>query len=176
MKGERRAVSLRLNPPQEVVLAMREAFEKLVRPCSSGCWEWTGVTITEDGAGTWLFNHGLKRYRVAAHRASLMLQGVTLDKDDIVFRSCRNLLCVNPEHLRVGDHSDNIASRDAAGNAVKGVDNGRAKLTESDVSQIKKSLASGSSRVALAQKYDVDRRAIWGIERGKTWKHVKAAK
>jgi hypothetical protein len=161
-------------------------WKSVSKSSESDCWEWAGKTLTDDGAGYWLFNHGVEvvqhdgkhttralRYRVTAHRAALTLQGLNLDADDIVFRAkCRNMLCVNPEHLAVGDHEANVAARHAAGNTVRGSENGRAKLTEAQVAVIKKELRAGMTRAQLAKRYKVERRTIWGIDKGKVWKHV----
>jgi hypothetical protein len=52
---------------------------------------------------------------------------------------------------------------------LKGVDHGRAKLTEKQVLKIR---ASGASGVALAAKYGVSTKAISSIRLRKRWKHI----
>lgn len=161
--------------PREAVLACAFRFWKRVAKDPSGCWLWTGTT-RDDGMAIWLFNHGTKRYRIAAHRASLIIHGVELDGDDVAFRNekCRNLVCVYPEHLGVGGHEDNVRARGLAGNTARGVANGRAKLTEDDVGEIKFRIGRGESNKAIAEDYGMDARAIWGIGAGRVWKHVQA--
>jgi hypothetical protein len=166
-------VATRQKPSAAVIRAAAPTFWKFVERAATGCWEWAGKTRTKDGAGYWLFSYEGRRYRIAAHRAALVVNGVELDEHDVVFRKCRRPLCVNPEHLGVGDHEDNVAARGNAGNTARGGDNGRAKLTEGMVAEIKAALQRGAARADLARHYEVDRRAIWGIENGRTWKHVE---
>lgn len=163
------------------VLEARDKFWSHVKKPedSTACWLWTGTTHHTDGSALWLFNLGrgarTARYRIQAQRAVLMLNGVELKDDDVVYRkTCRNVLCVNPEHLGIGGHEANVAARHAAGNTARGVENGRAKLTENDVAEIKLQLRRGVPKKVLAEHYAVDKRAIWGIENGRVWKHVEA--
>lgn len=72
-----------------------------------GCWEWNG-TRNESGYG--LFSHSASGYTNArAHRVSYELTHGSLSTDDFVLHSCDNPPCVNPEHLRTGDHDANMA-------------------------------------------------------------------
>lgn len=164
--------------PREAILACASKFWTKIEKTEEkdGCWIWTATTRKNDGSALWLFNHGMKRYRIPAHRASLIIHGVTLDAEDVAFRKekCRNVLCVNPEHLGVGGHEDNVRARGLAGNTARGEENGRAKLTEEDVAEIKLQLRRGTPRKELAEYYGVDTRAIWGIAAGRVWKHVEA--
>ena len=70
----------------------------------NGCWIW--VLGTSGGYGR--LKIGRKNYR--AHRLSLWAFEKLEDIDDtelISRHQCGNKLCVNPEHLEVGDHHDN---------------------------------------------------------------------
>jgi len=61
---------------------------------SSMCWEWTAA-IGADGYG--VFRMGGKLYR--AHRASYILFRGEIPVGLHIDHLCRNILCVNPEHL-----------------------------------------------------------------------------
>ena len=50
--------------------------------------------------------------------------------------------------------------------------NGRAKLTESDVRQIRALRASGETITALAERFQVTRRTIRLAVTGETWGHI----
>lgn len=68
---------------------------------SSGCYEWRGSRNDQSYA---LFNN----QRV--HRLIYEIdRGVSLSGLDIVRHSCDNPPCVNPDHLLLGDHKDNMA-------------------------------------------------------------------
>lgn len=56
--------------------------------------------------------------------------------------------------------------------AVRGTRNGRAKLTEVDVRQIKSLLSQGISCAAIGIQFNVDRRTIYSIDTGVNWKHI----
>ena len=54
----------------------------------------------------------------------------------------------------------------------KGTNNTRAKLTETDVVEIKRRIATGETAKEIAPDFGVTHYTIWGIRSGKTWKHV----
>ncbi|KKL24680.1 hypothetical protein LCGC14_2412920 [marine sediment metagenome] len=168
------AVSNYVSASPAAVRARSDYFWARVDQAQDGCWRWMGSWDDKHGPQMQFAHAGVK-HRLPATRASLILHGVELDPDDVVYRTCRNGLCVSPEHLRIGDHEDNVAQRVALGRSAHGEGNGRAKLTEEDVTQIKRQLLRGVTRTELAAAYGVDSRAIWGIDAGRTWKHVDPA-
>jgi ABC-type Fe3+-citrate transport system substrate-binding protein len=72
---------------------------------------------------------------------------------------------VNPAHLYLG------TSKHKAEDKVRGEKNGRAKLTESQVREIKQQLARGE-RVYYGD-YGVSRKTIFNIKHGYRWQHVE---
>jgi hypothetical protein len=172
----RRITPLRNLPSAEVMRAAADQFWPHVRKArgKDDCWEWEGPTNRYDGTAVWLFSIRGVRYRIPAARASAILHRLPVsDSEDLVYRTCRSLTCTNPLHLAVGDHEDNVKARHDAGNTVRGEENGRAKLTEAIVAEIKLALRKGASGPDLARLYGVERRAVWGIANGRTWKHVE---
>ena len=93
---------------------------------NSGCWLWSG-TMSSDGYGV-TKPPGLGR-RTRAHRWALALSGVEVPPDAVVMHRCDTPLCVNPAHLSVGTHADNIADKVAKGRA-RGPTGQRWKLPE----------------------------------------------
>lgn len=94
-----------------------------------------------------------------------------------VLHHCDNRRCCNPGHLFLGTYADNNADRHAKGrtNAPRGEQSGTAKLTESDVLKIRR-LAGGASQAEIARQLGVDRKNVWCIVHGKSWKHLGAAR
>lgn len=90
----------------------------------------------------------------------------------IVRHLCGNPHCCNPEHLALGTDGDNARDRDEHGRTARGTKNGRSKLTEEDVREIKKRLAAGDGVRHLARVYGVTHAVISAINRGLTWNHV----
>lgn len=69
------------------------------------CWEWQG---TRQQSANGEPAYGLVLGRAYAHRVSYYLHHGTLPPDALVLHSCDNPPCVNPAHLRAGDHLDNV--------------------------------------------------------------------
>lgn len=81
-------------------------FLNKVLPVDNGCHEWQS-TLHRDGYGKfWLFN---KQY--AAHRASYLLQVGEIKDDLCVLHKCDNRKCVNPDHLYLGTHKQNVKDK-----------------------------------------------------------------
>lgn len=131
------------------------------------CWEWRGH-IDPQGYGRFYIGGGYKRaHRVAMETVSHIPKGL------FVLHSCDNRPCCNPAHLRAGTAADNardMVERDRNSKfRVRGEAHGMAKLTENNVSFIRRSSRSNRS---LARQFGVSRKAIIKIKSGETWKHV----
>ena len=86
-----------------------------------------------------------------------------------VCHHCDNRFCVNPAHLFLGTQSDNINDSVDKGRwyIPIGEKNGRAKLTYTQVEEIR---SSALSMAKLAVKYGVSRWTIWNIRKNVSWK------
>ncbi len=90
----------------------------------------------------------------------------------VVRHKCDNPPCVNPDHLLIGTHQDNVRDRDERGRTQKGSTHYRAKLTEETAVFAMARLLSGESQRSVAKSFGVTRSAIDYLWRGLTWKHV----
>ncbi len=97
-----------------------------------------------------------------------------IEAADRVLHRCDNPPCVNPGHLFIGTAADNTADMVSKGRQHRGSTHHRAKLTDTDVKEIRKILTSSSrSDIEIAKQFHVSPAAIWFIRTGKGWKHVK---
>lgn len=87
--------------------------------------------------------------------------------------TCDVPLCVNPEHLFLGDTRANMADRHQKGRyqGLRGATNWNSKLTTEEADEIR-DLAYATSARALATKYGLSLQGIYDIWQGKTWVKV----
>jgi len=133
----------------------------------SGCWEWCGGKAC-----------GYGQLKVAgkmlkAHRVAYELFVGKIPDGLFVCHSCDNPGCVNPTHLFLGTHQDNMndMSRKGRGTKAKGEKHGMAKLTESQVREIRQLYGKYNQR-KLAEMFGVDQATISYIINNKLWTHV----
>lgn len=143
-------------------------WEKVDRHGPDECWPWLGA---RHGYG-----HGHIRVDgdvAKAHRVSYTINVGPIPDGLFVCHTCDNPPCVNPSHLWLGTHADNMADMVAKGRGALGVKHGElsplAKLTERDVRDIRQSALPGA---AVAESYGVSEGAISSVRRGKSWSHL----
>ena len=150
---------------------LEERFFSKINKIENGCWEWmTGKT--KDGYGIFSFDN--KDFR--AHRLSYELHFGNINKGLCVCHSCDNPSCVNPEHLFLGTHKQNMEDKVNKGRTYngnqKGINNPSSKLTEKNIIEIKKLLSSGLFQKDIAKQYNVSIMTISNIKNNKIWKHI----
>lgn len=142
---------------------------------NTGCWLW-GFSVNFFGYGI-LKARQLSPKIVTAHRASYWLFNGPFDLTMHVLHKCDTPCCVNPEHLFLGTHIENIADRTRKGRSAKnsfpGTKSATAKITEEIALQIRSEYSSGFlNQYELAKKYGVNQPSISYVISRKTWKHV----
>lgn len=141
-------------------------------PELGACWTWTGRR--QGGYGR--FDLPEPQGGVFAHRVAYELLVGAVPAGLQVLHRCDNPSCVNPAHLFVGTHQDNMADRDSKGRGQHGERHSRARLSEDSVRAIRARYAHGGvSWRALGREYGVARSTIQAIIQGTSWKHVMAS-
>jgi hypothetical protein len=147
----------------------KPVIDRVLRRCipvpEAGCWIFEGC-LTLTGYGQVRVNG--KGH--LAHRVSYAcLVGEIPDGAHVLHR-CDTPCCVNPDHLWIGSHADNMRDcADKGRNGQRGERSHNNRLTTSSVKEIK---ASALSRRELADFYDVGLSTIDDIRKGRTWKHI----
>lgn len=145
----------------------KERFERFYMPePNSGCWLWLGA-IDAKGYGQFYYP---PQNMVRAHIVAWELFRGSR-KGLHVLHNCDRPYCVNPGHLRLGTHQDNMADRDSRGRQYDrhGVKNGRTHLTEADVRKIR---MDDRWQRFIAKDYRITVSTVKAIQNRLTWKHI----
>lgn len=137
---------------------------------SNGCWIWGGTLSAGYGCMTIL----KKSKRV--HQVSWSItRGKLIPSGMCVCHKCDNRKCVNPEHLFLGTHSENMKDcyekgRSKLRNQSFPKDsNPSAKLNQNDVDNIREMLNVGKTQKAIANTYHISQSQVSNIKRGIRW-------
>jgi hypothetical protein len=148
-----------------------ERFEKYVQKDPvSGCWNWIGSCY---GKGYGHF--GIRGKIYPAHRIAYIWYVGTVPNGLFVLHECDNPPCVNPDHLFLGTHQNNVDDKCSKGceSHLYGVQNSSCKLTNQQVQEIRQRYSTEFiTQTDLAREYRVSITTINWIVHNKTWKHL----
>lgn len=145
-------------------------WEKVDKKSDDECWEWKGAT-NGVGYGVGYYNKKIEY----AHRIAWMIKNNEIKDNLFVCHHCDNKICVNPKHLFLGTHSDNMRDRNkkGRGNIREGEQCSHSKLRSSDVSEIRSVYKNKLfSQYELANIFGVHVMTINNAISRKTWKCV----
>lgn len=129
-----------------------ERFHQKYEINESGCWMWMGGT-RPNSKGVPYPRHWTDDFKsIGAHRFSFELVHGAIPQGMYVCHKCDTPLCVNPDHLFLGSHQDNMRDMVAKQRSFvgRGEDKkGRAKLTNQQADQIRKMSMSHSKIGAM---------------------------
>lgn len=145
-------------------LPFEERFwSKVDKGSDDECWNWNAA-ITPKGYP--VIGADKTNKTIKAHRVSWELINGEIPEGMMVLHKCDNSKCVNPKHLYLGTHQDNMddkAERDRSRNYV---------LSDQDVRDIRAMKKKNVSYRKIAKKYGVSGQLIYLIVKRKSHKHV----
>lgn len=145
------------------------------------CWEWQAYRMP---LGYGQMNVGGRKGSAhLAHRLAWEIVRGPIPEGIEVCHNCPdgdNSACVNPAHLFLGTHAENMADMGHKGKAgplepCRGVRHPAARLSEQDVRAIRAAVSSGESCPSVATRYGMCRSTIQKIANGKLWGHLDDA-
>ena len=148
-------------------------WEKVTKGDEDECWLFSG-SIGRGGYGYFWDGESTERPKtVGAHRWSYSHFVGPIPADLDVLHRCDNPPCVNPSHLWVGTHAENMADAVEKGR-FSGVDaGGRHVVSRKNdwdrVREIRRRYRAGESRRDLASEYGLEYSTVRKIARGAMW-------
>lgn len=141
------------------------------------CWIWTGRPV---GGAYGCLRVGTSKHKTVvqelAHRFSWRLHHGQIPLGMEVCHNCPggdNPLCVNPGHLFLGTHADNMADASQKGMLPCGEKRRGTKLTAEQAIAIRELYASGTvTQQYLASEFGVTPGTIYALLKGITWHHI----
>lgn len=154
----------------------KHRFDAKVIEFPNGCHVWIGA-IGNSGYGK-LGIGGAGGKTVSAHRLSFEHVAGPIPHGQFVLHRCDDTRCVNPTHLFLGTHTDNMRDMRAKGRARRGNGrapgerNGQAKLTDDAVRAMRAERSSGLTYAQVAAHHGVSRATASRACTGEAWRHV----
>jgi hypothetical protein len=131
------------------------------------CWEWTGA---ENNKGYGIIV--VRGRRWSTHRYSWFIHKGPIPDGMQVCHTCDNPPCVNPDHLFLGTHAENLQDASRKGRMHPGSRHGMARLSEADVQWIRRLHLMGESGTSIAGRFEVHPNTIYSVLKGQSWRHV----
>jgi hypothetical protein len=162
------------SPPSNLKFkTIEERFwEKIDRRGPDECWPWKASKARGYGE----FYVSPERGKVMAHVFAVELAtGEQIQPGMDGCHTCDNPPCCNPSHVYYGTRKQNVSDMFARGrdNILRGEQGVWAKLTEIQVSEIRRRYAAGGiSQRQLAEEFNVHKSTICHILTDRSWKHL----
>lgn len=143
-----------------------ERFWKHVNK-TDDCWLWTGAIGTGRRYGSmYIGTKGSRQYYGVSHRFSYILHKGEIPNGLHVMHKCDVPLCVNPNHLTLGTHADNMRDMKMKGRA-RNVHS--SNINWEMVEQIRAQAKQGIKQYVIAERFGISKSAVCNIIRGRTW-------
>jgi HNH endonuclease len=142
-------------------LSKQQRFFKWVEK-TDGCWLWKGA-LSPKGYGQFMTRLNGKAKLVTASRFSWQIHHGPIPEGMHACHKCDNRRCVNPDHLFLGTHEDNM---------IDMVEKGRQAKAKLDAEKVKAIRLDTRKHEDIAKDYGVIRQTVTLLKARKTWRHV----
>jgi DNA-binding XRE family transcriptional regulator len=138
---------------------------KVDKSSEDDCWEWTACTVGDGYPGIG-FRASTRQYMLRGHRVAKFLEKRQDITDYQVNHRCDNRICVNPDHLYLGDQQDNVEDRYKRGSKIVSV-------SDDEVAEIRRKYKeTDMNQYDLAKEYGLDQTTIFSYVNGESRKEV----
>lgn len=141
----------------------------LARAVSDGpCLIWTGALAADGRYGSASYMD--VTYRV--HRLVYQLSTGVSPEGSVVMHSCDRPLCINPYHLSLGSHADNVDDKVSKGRQASGeaLNHPHRKMDWRKVSEMRALRAEGHKVMDLASRFGVSKGTVLDVVHYRTWR------
>jgi hypothetical protein len=139
---------------------------------NGGCWLWSGAHHARTGYGSFQ-EGGHGSAGVGAHCYSYRLHKGPIPAGLEILHSCDVRLCVNPDHLSVGTHLQNMQDMHAKRRATRKPRPAKAprrKLSDDAIRQIRAQREVTARE--MADRFGITTRTVWQVRSGDRWAQI----
>ncbi len=114
-----------------------------------------------------------KNRHAAGHRIAYTIAKGEIPDGMLVRHKCDNSKCINPDHLELGTHEENMKDRNERGRTTRGESHHSSKLTDKTALEIY-NLRTTLSLTETAKRYGISKPSVSKIWKKESWKHIHA--
>ena len=152
--------------------SLKERLYKKSVVLPTGCVEWAGYrqAIGYGIIGTGSRTDGSRR-TMLTHRAAWEVAYGPIPDGVMVCHKCDNRACINPEHLFLGNQTDNMRDMIAKGRkrVAKGETHPKTKIDKALAERIREQHHNGCSQNSIAKEHGISQYIVWRVINHQHW-------